>query len=280
MRNLLTENFKTVKIDVSNQWVTLWLNRPEAKNSISEKMLSELMILFDFIGSDKTIRGITLRGSGKCFCAGADLKEFREHFVTSKKSYAAIVQMNKKVGLLFKRAYTLPQLLVAVVEGPAFAGGLGLVCCADFVFATNDAIFSISETRIGLAPAQIAPYIIDRIGKRNAKKLMLIGESLNAFDAKSVGLVDQTFENDKSLSNYLQKFRETFNKSAPRAAAITKQIVVEIDTIEPSKQLNYLARKFADCAQSEEAQEGISAFFEKKQPNWVKSNYDKKNKNI
>ena len=274
MRNLLKEKYQTVKIQMSNQWVTLWLDRPEAKNSISEKMVSELMILLNFIAGDTNIRGITLRGSGECFCAGADLKEFKENYLERRKPYAEIIKMNKDIASLFKRAHTLPQVLVAFVEGPAFAGGVGLICCADFVFATEDAVFCVSETKIGLTPAQIAPYIVDRIGKRDARKLILQGERLSAFDAKSVGLVDQIFESEKLLLTHLQKFQKAFRTSAPKAVAITKQIIAEIDKVEPSKQVNYLAKKFADCMVSDEAQEGISAFLEKRQPGWVSSNYD------
>ncbi len=274
MRNLLTEKYQTVKIQMSKQWVTLWLDRPEAKNSISEEMVSELMILLNFIAGDTNIRGITLRGSGECFCAGADLREFKENYLGRRKPYAEIIKMNENIASLFKRVQTLPQVLVALVQGPAFAGGVGLVCCADFVFATEDAVFSVSETKIGLTPAQITPYVIDRIGKRNARKLILQGERLNAFDAKSFGLVDQIFDNEKLLFTHLQKFQKAFRTSAPKAIAITKQIIAEIDKVEPSKQVNYLAKKFADCMLSEEAEEGILAFLQKRQPKWVTSNYD------
>ena len=193
------KDFEEIKLEKNESWVTLWLDRPNVKNALSEKMTLELLEALDFIECDKMIRGVAIRGTNECFCSGADLKEFKRNFVSDNTTREQIIKMSMVAAQLFKRVHTMPQIVVALVEGAAFAGGFGLVCCSDFVIGTRNTMFSISETKIGLTPAQITPYIVERIGKSNARKLMLSGIPFDGTDAYHYGVIDQLAENETDL---------------------------------------------------------------------------------
>lgn len=263
------KEFKSITIEKNESWITLWLDRPDVKNALSENMTLEIMEALNFIAEDKMVRGVALRGANGCFCAGADLKEFERNFVSNKTTREQVIKMSMAVAQLFKRVYTMPQIVVALVEGPAFAGGFGLVCCSDFVLGTRNAKFSISETKIGLTPAQIAPYIIERIGKRNAKNLMLSGTPFTGTEAYHYGVIDQLSENKPDLEKQFSRLKQSLKECAPEATAITKEIFIAYDQIKSSEMIPFLANKFADCMTSPEAKEGLQAFAEKRKPKWV-----------
>ena len=263
------KKFEAIRIEKNESWATLWLDRPDVKNALSERMTLELIEALDFIATDKTIRGVALRGVNGCFCAGADLKEFEINFMSNNATREQIIKMSMGAAQLFRRVYTMPKIVVALVEGPAFAGGFGLVCCSDFVLGTRNAKFSISETKIGLTPAQIAPYIIERIGKRNAKNLMLSGISFTGTEAHHYGIIDQLAENESDLEKQFYLLKKTLKACAPEATAITKEILISHDQIKSSEVITFLANKFADCMTNREAKEGLQAFSEKRNPKWA-----------
>ena len=266
---LWEKDFETISLEKNESWVTVWLNRPDVKNALSENMTVELIKALSFIANDKMIRGVALRGVNGCFCAGADLKEFERNFVSNKATREQIIKMSSGVAELFKRVYTMPQIVVALVEGPAFAGGLGLVCCSDFSLGTRNTKFSLSETRVGLTPAQIAPYIIERVGKRNAKNLMLSGNPFTGIEALHYGVIDQLAENETDLEKQFSILKKTLSACAPEATAITKEILISHGQLKSVEMIPFLANKFADCMTSSEAKEGLQAFSEKRSPKWV-----------
>ena len=163
----------------------------------------------------------------------------------------------------------MPQPVIALVEGAAFAGGFGIVCCADVVIGTQNAKFSISETKIGLTPAQITPYIVNRIGPRNAKKIILLGTILTGTQAYDFGVIDQLAKDKLDLEAQFASLRKSLKACAPEATAISKEILNNHDQIEPSQMTNFLANKFADCLTGKEAKEGLKAFTEKRTPKWA-----------
>ncbi len=263
------KQYQTIKLTEKESWLTIWLDRPEAKNALSDKMTLELMEVLNHYASVKTIRGLALRGKGDCFCSGADLKDFQRNFVLNNASREQIIELSTGMAELFKRIYTMPQPVVALVEGAAFAGGFGMVCCSDIVLGTQDAKFSLSETKIGLTPAQITPYIINRLGPRNAKKIILLGAILNGIEAYDFGVIDQLAKDTLDLEAQFAKLRESIKACAPEATAITKEIIINHDQLDPSQMANFLANKFADCLTGKEAKKGLKAFTEKRTPKWA-----------
>ena len=266
---ILNNQYETIKVTEEDSWFTLWLDRPKARNALSEKMSLELMEVLNFVASDKTIKGLALRGTDECFCSGVDLKDFQRNFVTNRANREKIVEMSVGMAELFKRIYTMPQPVITLVEGAAFAGGFGIVCCSDVVIGTQNAKFSTSETKIGLTPAQIAPYIINRIGSRKAKKIILLGTVLNGSQAFDCGVIDQLAKNKLDLEKQFAALKKGFKACAPEATTITKDILIQQDQVVSSQMIDFLANKFADCLNGEEAKEGLRAFTEKRPPKWT-----------
>ena len=180
---------KHLLLEPENGWLTIWLNTPENRNALSKGLAGELMDTLIAVRDDRTVRGISLRGKGGTFCAGGDIKSFMAGLMGGA-SHEDIAAMNLSGGNLFQMVHGMPQVVVAMVEGAAIGGGMGLVCCADLVIATCDAKFSLSETQLGIPPAQIAPYVVERLGITTARQLMLTGARFDGSKAKTIGLVD------------------------------------------------------------------------------------------
>ena len=265
---MMREKYLTLKIEKKNRWVHIILNRPEVKNALSEEMTSELLNVLKEIKNDKETKGITLRGSKGAFCAGADLKDFKNNFVLKTPSFEEVKNMNINAGILYRELAQIPKIVVALVDGPAHAGGLGMVCCADIVTVTQAAKFSLSETAIGLTPAQISPYLIKRLGIKTASKLMLTGMEFGAKEALHIGLADELVSSEKELDTFKNRIISDTKKVAPRATAATKQII-SFSRDATLKELSaFAADKFAECMLGEEAKEGLLAFSEKRKPYW------------
>ncbi len=267
----MSDRYQTILFEKKDRWAKITLNRPEVKNALSEIMTDELMSVFSEIEEDKSIRGLSLRGSQGAFCAGADLKDFKNNFVLKKPSLDEVKAMNVGAGKLFQTLSQLPKIVVALVDGPAFAGGLGMVCCADIVAVTKGARFSLSETAIGLTPAQISPYLIKRLGLRIASKLMLTGMEFDGEKSLEYGLADELVDNENQLNDFLERFKDSTKKVAPLATAATKNILSFSRDSNLEDLSEFAANKFAECMLGEEAKEGLLAFSEKRRPYWYES---------
>ncbi|GHF31181.1 isohexenylglutaconyl-CoA hydratase [Kordiimonas sediminis] len=263
---------KKLDLDLAGGWLTIWLNSPENRNALSAEMSAELVTVFDAVRNDRSIRGITLRGRNGLFCAGGDLKGMKStanQDASATERRMAAVALSQQGGELFKSLNTLPQVVIVLVEGAAMAGGLGLVCCADVIAVTHDARFALTETKLGITPAQIAPYIVQRFGQPTARRLMLTGAQFRGSDALTLGLADHVADNAAGLDAYETTIRQQVLACAPGATAVTKKIVLAAPHLKATSMISFAAEKFADCMLSDEAQEGLSAFIEKRNPNWA-----------
>ena len=155
----------------------IWFNRPEAKNALNTEMTEELVAVLDAVYDDRTIRSIVLRGKGGIFCAGGDIKGFKSGMQTVDASEVA--KGNRAFGEVMVKLNEQPQVVIILVEGAAIGGGLGLVCVGDVTLVTADAQFRLSETSLGIPPAQIAPFVTERVGLTQARRLMLTGARFN-----------------------------------------------------------------------------------------------------
>ena len=251
-------------IEYSNGWVTIWLNQIKNRNAITNNIVDELFSIFNFLNDDREVRGITLRGKGGIFCAGVDLKSLKKMTDTSKNAKSLAFEMSIRIGELFKVINSAPQIVVAVTEGAAIAGGFGIACSADLILTMPETKFSLSETRIGLTPAQISPYVINRLGYSLARKMMLLGARIDGREAMKIGIAD-FIANDSNLEEILDSIKEQVFKCSPNAIAITKRVLTVNEYIDPQKAANL----FSDCVVSDEGQEGINSFFEKRKPFWI-----------
>lgn len=262
---------ETLILEIQGGWLTIFLNRPESRNALSDEMAAELLLTLNSVIADRSIRGITLRGKGGIFCAGGDLKGFQKS-LSGNFSIEEAKAMSRKAGELFARINSMPQVVVALVEGAAIAGGLGMACCADFVVATEGTKFSLTETMLGISPAQIAPFVIQRTGQMTARRLMLTGARFDGSEAHKHGIVDIVVKTAEASETAEQDIRKNVTKCAPGANAITKEIVLAATYMKSDAMIDFAAEGFAKCMLGDEGREGILSFAEKRKPYWAQEN--------
>ena len=176
-----------VILEEDRDWATVWLNRPEARNAMSDELMSDLQAIFDYLKTRKDIRGITVRGKGEAFCAGGDLKGFKNNF-QAVRTDEEVIEDNSKMGRFFLTVRSMPQVIIFVLHGAAMAGGLGMASAADIVIAVKDTKMALTETAIGIVPAQIGRYIVARTGDIKARRIMLTGHRFTALEGADYGL--------------------------------------------------------------------------------------------
>jgi len=176
-------------LEEDRDWANVWLNRPDARNAMSDAMMSELQEVFDYLKTRQDIRGITVRGKGDVFCAGGDLKGFKSNF-QGVHTDEQVIEDNSKMGRFFLTVRSMPQVIIFVLHGAAMAGGLGMASAADIVIAVKDTKMALTETAIGIVPAQIGRYIVARTGDIRARRIMLTGHRFTAAQGAEYGLVD------------------------------------------------------------------------------------------
>ena len=257
---------KTIELVRDAGWATIWLNRPDRRNAMNDLMIDELMAAFTALALDLTVRGVTMRGRGGFFCAGGDLNSFQV-YQSGEKTLAETAAFNRRIGTMLDAFNNLPKPTLVLVEGAAIAGGLGLMCCADVIATTPDAKFSLTETMIGIPPAQIAPFIVACVGLSVARRIMLTGARFDGTDAQLLGLADYTTDD---LEDVEAAVRKGVMKCAPNANAATKALILGSTTVTRDEALDRAADSFAACLRSEEGREGVASFLEKRKPNWAK----------
>lgn len=258
------KQYKTLENRLQNGVLTIWLNRPEVHNAFNETMLNELTESFEEAGDD--ILCIILRGRGKSFCAGVDLKWMQ---AVSQNSYEKNYTESLLLSRCFLAIYRCTKPSVAVVHGVSLGGANGLLSACDIAICADDATFSLSEVKIGIVPACISPYVIKRVGEYGARELMLTGKRINGTEAASFGLVNHSFPASQ-LEKELEALVDLLRTSGPKAMSHCKQLIHEVsNNLTLMEAYDYTARMIADIRASEEGQEGMNAFLEKRKPNWI-----------
>jgi len=245
--------------------VTVTLNRPALHNAFDEGLIQRLIETFETLGADAACRVVVLAGAGKSFSAGGDLNWMRR---MAGYSYAENVADANELGRLMRTLDHLPKPTLARVHGSVFAGGLGLVACCDIALAEPDAIFCVSETRLGLVPAVISPYLIRAIGARMARRYFLTAERFSAAEALRIGLVHEVAP-AAQLNARIDAIVAALLEGGSHAQARSKRLISEVAD-RPIEQavIDLTARAIAEARASSEAREGLAAFFEKRRPKW------------
>jgi methylglutaconyl-CoA hydratase len=256
--------YKTIEVQKERNIATIFLNRPDVHNSMNEKLMSELTSSFKELSKDEKIRVIVLTGKGKSFCAGADLNWMKSMVEYSMKENIA----DSKILLnLYEEIYSCPKPVIAHVNGHAFGGGIGLFAACDIVIAIPDCKFAFSEVKLGIIPAVISTYIVRRIGLSNMKRLFLTGERFDSDYAKEIGLVDFVVPK-KEIDKKVQKYVEILLSSGHQAIVEVKKLVDACEKMDLDKYKEHTVKKISQLRISDEGQEGINAFLEKKKPKW------------
>lgn len=243
----------------------LTLNRPQVRNAMSPAMVAALRDAFaQARGALGSVRAVVLRGAGGHFCAGADLKAM----AGAPRDATALAASNAAFGALCAEFAALPMATVAVVEGTVMGGGFGLACIADVALAGESAVFRLPETAVGVVPAQIAAYLVERLGYSEARRLAVSGGRLDAHAALAIRLVHAVHP-DAELDAALARTLHELLQCAPHAVAATKALIAKARFTAPAQLVDEAARVFAQAATGDEGIEGADAFVHKRKPRWA-----------
>lgn len=262
-------------LEPEDGWLSIWFNRPESRNALSGELTAELRAVLNLVRDDRSIRGITLRGKGGVFCAGGDLKGFKANYQGGKQTTADVAASSRAAGEMFDLINEMPQVVVILVEGAAMAGGLGMTCTGDAVVVTADAKFAMTETTLGIPPAQIAPFVVRRLGLSTARRLMLTAARFDGIEAGRIGLADFVAADRDEMERIEADIKKQVRRCAPGANAVTKEIVLAAPQLERQAMLDLAAKGFAECMLSDEGREGVASFLEKRKPYWAPPKADK-----
>ena len=262
-------NYADINLEVDQRRVAwLTLNRPQKHNAIGRRMMLELCDACAVISNDHSIRAVVLAAAGeKSFSAGADLGWMKENLARSR---AQRIRESAALADVLEALNRLNKITIARVHGAAYAGGVGLIAVCDVAISVSNARFSLTETRMGLIPANIAPYLIDRMGLSNARRTLLNGHVFDANEAVQFGLIDKVVE-PANLDQAIEQELQSCLACAPGAIAMTKQLLRNVSQQTMQENREYTAKMLADAWETEEAVAGISGFFEKKPPPWIES---------
>lgn len=246
-------------------------NRPEARNAMNRIMLEDIGRLFDALKSRRDVRVVVLRGAGGHFCAGGDMKEMLAGGLKPPAPGQAdpVAVFSRAFGTMLRKVEAAPQVVIAVCEGAVLGGGFGLACVSDIALARQDARFGLPETTRGLPPAQIAPFVVKRIGLTAARALCLTGAQFDGVEAQRLGLVHDSADSVEALDARLDTRLAEVLRCAPAANAMTKAILLNVGLQEMDALLDDAARQFATAVRGPEAPEGIAAFMQKRAPRWT-----------
>jgi len=258
----------TVLVSRDDRGVTVvTLNRPALHNAFDEALIQKLIEAFESVAADDASRVMVLAGAGRSFSAGGDLNWMRR---MAGYSYDENLADAGELGRLMRTLDRLPKPTVARVHGSVFAGGLGLVACCDIAVAEHDAIFCVSEARLGLVPAVISPYLIRAIGARAARRYFLTAERFSAAEALRIGLVHEVVPL-AALDAKAEAIAAELLEAGPHSQAQSKRLISEVaDRPIVQSVIDITARAIAEARASDEAREGLAAFFEKRKPKWRK----------
>lgn len=245
---------------------TVTLNRPDVHNAFDPELVNLLTAAFERLDRQPDVRAVVLRGAGKSFCAGADIEEMRR---SASYSPGQNFEIARQSAHMFHALYALGKPTIACVHGAARGGGCGLITACDIAVASRAATFRFSEVKIGVIPAMISPYVIAAIGERMAHRYMLTGEAFDAEEARRIGLVHEVTAPD-ALESKLDALLTELETSGPNAVcAIKKLIPVSAQAPIGTEIIEETARRIAAIRATPEAQEGLSAFLEKRKPAWA-----------
>ncbi|MGE4372650.1 MAG: enoyl-CoA hydratase/isomerase family protein [Xanthobacter sp.] len=247
---------------------TVTLNRPEIRNAFDDVLISELTRAFHELGQDDSVRVIILAASGKAFCAGADLSWMRR---MADYDHAENLADATALATMLRTIHECPVPVIARVQGDVFAGGMGLVSACDMVVAAGQARFCLSEVKLGLIPATIAPYVIAAMGARAAQRFFLTAEVFSAQAAVAIGLVHEVVAPEE-LDEAIARLSQHLLNASPAALAACKRLLREVSGRKVDDALVAdTAARIADIRASEQGREGVQAFLNKRQPTWLLS---------
>lgn len=258
-------DFETIILEIDEDGIAnLTLDRSEKHNAMNAKMIEELSVAAERCGNDSRIRAVILRANGRSFCAGGDLDWMRAQADVDR---AAKIKEASALSNLLLKLYQLPKPLIALVQGAAYGGGIGLMSVCDIVIADPNCKLSLTETKLGLIPATIGPFVVKRMGEGAARQVFFTGKMFDADFAQNSGLVSYVTEN---LESSVETEIKSILQAAPQAVARAKTLCLKLSCGVTKDDIELSINALADAWESDEAQHGIEAFFNREKPDWAK----------
>lgn len=259
-------HFETISVSVDRRGVAaLTLRRHAQHNALSGLMIRELTTVAGLLGEDKAVRAVVLTGEGESFCAGGDLNWMKEQIAASREARIAEA---RRLALMLKALRDLPKPLIARVNGQAYGGGVGLISVCDAAIAAEGARFGLTETRLGLIPATISPYVAARIGPAAFLRFATSARLFDATTARDIGLVSGVVA-PEALNEAVEAEIKPYFATSPEAVAATKALAHALAAPIDDAVIEMTLTRLADTWETPEAAEGIAAFLEKRKANWV-----------
>ena len=256
----------TLEIHIAHRVAVVWMAREKVRNAFNETMIAELRGTFERLGADPGVRAIVLAARGPAFCAGADLDWMRRMAAYSAEENRRDA---RQLAEMLRTIYECPKPTIARVHGDAYAGGMGLVAACDIAFAAIGASFCLSETRLGLIPATISPYVIGAIGVPAARRYMLTAEKFDSAEAFRIGLVHGLAPAD-GLDAKVNETLAALMMTSADAVGAAKRLVREVAGRPVDEALVAdTAERIAAIRASDDGREGVRAFLDKRKPRWV-----------
>jgi methylglutaconyl-CoA hydratase len=258
-------NYEMLTYERKDRIGRITFSRPEIHNAFNGQMIDELYDVFGRVRRDKGMRVAVLTGSGKSFCAGADLNWMRS---VKDYGYERNFSESLKLAEVFHLIYSCPKPIVGRINGAAIGGGTGFVAVCDIAIASSEAIFSFSEVKIGVVPACISPYVVKRVGEGRAREFFLTGERLSADQALRAGLINRVVS-PESLDAEVETMVQQLVSSGPEALRCCKELLPTVTEKTLLESKVHTAKVIADLRKSDEGQEGMDAFLNKRKPRWM-----------
>lgn len=262
-------SYNTLLVEQHDLALFVTLNRPEKRNAMSLELVEELSVCLADAASNASVRAIVVRGAGGHFCAGGDISDMaKARQLAASGDDQAYAKFNRRFGELLEQVNAQPQVVITLLEGAVLGGGFGLACVSDVAIATPDCQFGLPETGLGIIPAQIAPFVVERVGLTQARKLALTGARFKGEAARALGLVHDVIDAaqfDALLADYLAQIK----RCAPDANRATKQLLLDVGKRPMSQVLDDAAAAFSRAVTGAEGMEGTMAFMQKRAPKWA-----------
>lgn len=255
------------KMQIDSRGVaTITMNRPDVHNAFNDEMITELIKCFNELTDNLNVRIVVLTGSGKSFCAGADLNWMKR---MKDYSFSENLKDSGNLAELFTVINKFKKPTIARVNGSALGGGAGLIACCDYVIAIDTALIGFTEVRLGLLPAVISPFVIAKIGESHARATFMSGVRFDTIRAMRMGLIHQISSFDK-LDEDLEVLIKEYLMAAPEASVLAKDLIAQVVSLASiDKARDYTCEMVSKVRSSKEGQEGMSALLEKRKASWL-----------
>ncbi len=255
-------DYESIATALDGPVATVTLNRPEARNALSQQMVEELLHYFQSIRNNRAIRVVVMRAAGKMFCVGGDVRDLSTPRTEAEEKTAIA-----KVDTLLRAINRAPQVVIQRIHGATLGGGMGLVSVSDIAIASAGARFGFPEARLGLVPALISPFVVQRLGLTHTRRWMLTGSQFDAQAAQEIGLIHEVCDDEEELDRRVSAIVREVLQCSPNALAECKKLLFEV--LEVPDTLTYRVDLLNRLRRSEDGQEGMRAFLEKRPARWV-----------